>query len=185
MVLRVHQIEQALDATGKRLTADGPKSVKLYLVGGSAGLIAGWLPESRTTGDVDVTDSEPFEALESVLRAAAAVAKEQEFPETWLNNDCRIFRHYLPLGWRDRSQHRRTFGALEVFVLHRKDFIAAKIVSAPGRPQDLEDLRELKPTADELDFASENLDRLERESLDADASFDDSRSILEYLRGDS
>jgi hypothetical protein len=41
----------------------------------------------------------------------------------------------------------------------------------------------VKPTAEELDFTGEHLDRLEHESLDPDQSFEDARAIIESLRG--
>jgi hypothetical protein len=69
-----------------------------------------------------------------------------------------------------------------VCLIHRKDFIAAKIVSAPKRPHDYEDLKAVRPTQGELDFASSHIDRLESESLDPDCDFTECRSIVDSLR---
>lgn len=161
-----------------------PVPVRLYLVGGSAGLLSGLLSEARTTGDVDVTTIEPGKSWSDVLRAAQMVAKELDLPATWLNDKCRMYAWCLPLGWRERSERARTFGPIEIWLLNRRDFIAAKVVSAPSRPQDLEDLHAVRPTDEELAFTAEHIDRLEREHLDADVSLDDARAILESLRGD-
>lgn len=184
MALDADQLDQALRATGGRLAADGVTGVvRLFLVGGSAGLLSGWLSGARSTGDVDVTLAEPVEEWETVIRAAAEVAEELGLPATWLNDKCRMYAWCLPLGWKGRSESLRTYGPLEVWRINRRDFIAAKVISAPRRPQDLEDLIAVKPTAEELDFTDEHLGRLERESLDPGQSFDDARAIVESLRG--
>lgn len=183
MTLSASQLEKALRATGDRLDAlRAEKTMRLYVVGGSAGLLSGLLSGARTTGDVDVTTVEPDESWGDVCRAAQEVAKELDLPETWLNNKCRMYAWCLPLGWRERCERARTFGPLEVWLLARRDFIAAKVVSAPSRPQDLEDLQAVKPTNEELEFTAEHINRLEREHLDPDVSFEDARVVLESLR---
>lgn len=185
MPLRASQLEQALRATGVHLDALGIEViVRLYLVGGSAGLLSGLLPAARTTGDVDVSAVDPEDCWDAVRRAAARAAKELDLPKTWLNDKCRIHGWALPLGWSERCHRIDRFGPLEVWAIHRQDFIAAKVVSAPSRPQDLEDLRAVRPTSEELSFAEAHIDRVEREHLDPDASFEDARAILQALRGD-
>lgn len=186
MTLDTSQLEHALRKTGERLTALGvTESVRLYLVGGSAGMLAGLLKPSRSTVDVDVTAVEPDASWGTVLRAADDVAKEFHLPEAWLNNECRMYAWCLPLGWQGRCELSRTHGPLQVWLLARRDFVAAKVVSAPARPQDFEDLLAVAPTAAELSFTEEHIDRLEREHLDPDCSFDDARAILQSLRGDA
>lgn len=91
----------------------------------------------------------------------------------------------LPLGWKERCEPLRTFGPLEIWRINRQDFIAAKVVSAPSRPQDFEDLLAVGPSEEELAFAEENLDRVEQESPDPDQSFEDARAILDALRGET
>jgi hypothetical protein len=77
MTLDATQLDRALRETGERLAAEGGTgTVRLYLVGGSAGLLSGWLSGARSTGDVDVTEADPVEAWEAVIRAAAEVAGE-------------------------------------------------------------------------------------------------------------
>lgn len=186
MTLNPPTLEGALRLTGERLAGHvAERKVRLYLVGGAAGLLSGWLSETRSTGDVDVTEVEPSELWNAVSQAAAEVAKELDLPQNWVNNKCSVYAWCLPLGWKGRCELARTYGALEIWPLDRRDFIAAKIVSAPNRPQDLEDLIAIGPSAEELDFTAEHLDRLERETLDPDASFSDVRAILESLRGEA
>lgn len=186
MPLNAPLLEKALRDTAARLAYTNIRGpVRLYVVGGSAGMLSGVLAGSRVTADVDVTAIEPDAAWSMVRTAAQDAAKELELPETWLNDDCRVYAWRLPLGWRTRCAHAHTFGPLEVWLLDRCDFIASKTVSAPDRPQDLEDLRAAKPTLAELDFTGQHIDRLERETLDPDQSFDDARVILRALRGDA
>ena len=53
MPLRATELEQALRATGARLDALGQEGpVRLYLVGGAAGVLAGLLPGARTILEV-------------------------------------------------------------------------------------------------------------------------------------
>ncbi len=186
MTMDSSQLEHALRKTGERLTALGvTEDVRLYLVGGSAGMLAGLLKPSRSTGDVDVTAVEPQESWGTVLRAAEDVAKELNLPGAWLNDKCRMYAWCLPLGWQRRCGLSRTHGPLQVWLLARRDFVAAKVVAAPARPQDFEDLLAVAPTAAELSFTEEHIDRLEHEHLDPDDSFDDARVILRSLRGDA
>lgn len=92
MTLRLTQLERALGRTGERLGADGVAGpIRLYLLGGAAGLLSGWLRESRTTGDVDVITVDPVEAWAEVCAAGVDVAEELLLPPTWLNDKCRVY----------------------------------------------------------------------------------------------
>lgn len=104
---------------------------------------------------------------------------------TWLNGQCQMYAWCLPLGWRERCGRARTYGPLEVWLLDRRDFIAAKIVSSPQRPHDIEDVIAVKPTEAEFVFVENHLDRLTEESLDTDRTFEDARAILQSLRGNA
>jgi hypothetical protein len=70
------------------------------------------------------------------------------------------------------------------FRISRMDLIASKVMSSPKRPHDLEDLRDLKATNEELDFVEQHIDRLEAEDLDR-REFSDQRAVLRSLRGDA
>ncbi|MGH7132406.1 MAG: hypothetical protein ACREJO_10725 [Phycisphaerales bacterium] len=73
---------------------------------------------------------------------------------------------------------------LEVVRLSRWDLIAAKVVSSPQRPQDFQDLRQMRPTAEELLRVDEHLDRLEAEHTGGE-TFDEQRVIVDALRGEA
>lgn len=186
MTLNEHQLDEALRLTGDRLATLGePGPISLYLVGGAGAVLSGLLPPTRTTGDVDVTAVEPAHAKDTVLAAAAAVARDLGLPATWCNANCARFTYLLPVGWFDRCLHTQTYGPLEVYAIHRKDFIAIKIFSAVTRGYDFDDLDHVKPTSEELDFALENIDRAEQEYLGESPIFDEARANVAALRGDS
>lgn len=173
----------ALRATGQLLSQQGlGHGFRLVVTGGTAGLLGGLLSTSRTTGDCDVVGwIGREEDWRRVLAAAAEVAEQMRLPKTWLNDDCRIFGWCLPLGWMDRCVEVGRFGPLEVWRVARIDLIAAKVFSSPRRPQDLEDVRVMGPTAAELDHAERNIDRLEAEDLDGRA-FEGARAVVWSLR---
>lgn len=177
-------VTAALAATGEALTLHAvPGPIRLVIIGGVAGLLAGLLRPSRTTGDCDVMAIHPEHLWPAVASAAAEAAAKLGLPPGWLNRECRMYAWCLPLGWDGRCVQRGRFGPLEVVGASRADLIAMKIVSAPKRPQDLEDLRDLGPTAEDLALAEEHVSRLERESLHGQ-EFVDQRSIIRALRGE-
>ncbi len=134
----------------------------------------------RTTSDCDVMSIKDSKHWKEVVRAASEVAKRLELPDEWLNRQCAMYAWMLPLQFVDRCEEVGTFGRLRVVRLSRLDLIATKVMGAPKRPQDLEDLRHMKPTAAELEFVSANVDRLEAENLDG-ATFESERAILTDL----
>lgn len=175
----------ALRATGDVLAARGRvEPIELVVAGGTAGLLGDLLSPSRTTGDCDVMWRGDLPTWGQVAQAAAAVAAQLDLPTTWLNRDCVTYAWTLLLGWRQRCEPVGVFGPLTVLRLSRIDLIATKVVGAPTRPQDVEDLIQIKPTTDELRVIAEHIDRLEAEDLDR-RSFDDQRAILRALGGDA
>ena len=58
--------------------------------------------------------------------------------------------------------------------------MAMKLMGAPVRPQDLEDIIAMRPTADDIAFLHEYLDRLDAESLTRE-THDAPRAILDDL----
>ena len=173
----------ALRETGLELAVAGRSTpVVLLIGGGTAALLGELLRPARTTADCDVFWSGDDKSWSAVARAAAAVAARLALPPTWLNRDASMYAWRLPIGWQSRCITVGQFGPLDVPRVTRLDLIAAKIVSSPKRPQDLDDLRDLRPTKAELAFVAEHLDRLESEHLDG-ASFDDQRAVLDSLRG--
>lgn len=174
---------QALRATGELLQSRGTTTqLTIMIAGGTAGLLAGELRPPRTTDDCDIMWSHPRDQWPVIQSAAQEVAQALQLPSTWLNHDSDFYAWTLPLGWDGRCELIAHFGPLQVLRLSRFDLIGTKVVGAPRRPQDLEDLEHIQPTAAELDQAAAHLDRLEAEHLDR-RSFDDSRAIIDYLRG--
>lgn len=174
---------KALAAVGRALARRkraGP--IRVLVAGGTAGILGGLLRPERTTGDCDVMGLGDESDWGDLERAAAEVATQLDLPPTWLNRDCQMYAWCLPVGWQGRCEEVDQFGPLEVLRVSRIDLIAAKVIGSPTRPQDLEDLRDLRPAREELEFAGQNLDRLEAEHLDG-RKFDQERAILNVLRG--
>ncbi len=157
--------------------------IRVLIAGGAAGMLGGLLKPDRTTGDCDVMGVGEESDWRDVERAAAEAAAQLDLPARWLNRDCRIYAWCLPLAWESRCESVGQFGPLEVLRVSRVDLIAAKIIGSPKRPQDLEDLRDLRPSRAELEFAEQNIDRLEAEHLDG-KKFDDERAVFSVLRGE-
>ncbi len=88
----------------------------------------------------------------------------------------------LPIGWRTRCEPVERIGPLDILRLARFDLMASKIIAAPQRPHDLEDLIHLKPTREELQELAAHVRRLAAEDLDR-RSFKDQLDIIEHLRG--
>ncbi len=176
---------RALRAVGTELASSVPaRPARVVIAGGVAGLLGGWLSGARTTGDCDVISARPEEGWPAIESAAHVVALQLGLPSTWLNRDCSSFAWCLPLGWADRAEPVGQFGPLEVARLSRFDLIASKVMGAPKRPQDLEDLRALSPTPDELDRIVRHLDRLNAEHLGGGGGdrFDEQRLIVGVFR---
>lgn len=172
---------RALQRTGEVLAASASqRQWEVVVLGGTAGLLARLLRPERTTADCDVlllSDGAQWAALAD---AARVVADQLQLPATWLNRDCEAFSWTLPLGWRSRMERVGQFGPLAVWRVCRRDLIATKVLGATKRPQDLEDLRHIRPTREELAWVREHLDRLESEHLDG-RSFDPERAVVGVL----
>ena len=129
----------------------------VILGGAVAAMIVANLLATRVTRDCDVVLSESDAGWESVHDAARQVARNRGLPVDWLNRDSRMYAHLLPTGWQKRCEVVGQFGPLEV--------LAMKLMGAPVRPQDLEDIIAMRPTADDIAFLHGHLDRLDAESL--------------------
>lgn len=170
-------LEEALKATGEVL--DFPAEVEILVVGGAAGMLTGMLPPARTTFDCDVMVFVPAQAWHAVEQAGRRVAKELRLSPTWLNGEAgELFGYRLPGGWEDRRRVIGHYGRLTVYAVGRADLIAMKVVA--GRPQDREDLEQLRPTAAELEFVGAYLDGLVARGADA-RLIEDARVLLDSL----
>ncbi|HEY5087294.1 MAG TPA: DUF6036 family nucleotidyltransferase [Gemmatimonadaceae bacterium] len=134
----------ALEALGKRATV--PVSLVL---GGSAALILGDTLQ-RPTDDGDVVTSEPgFDQLGPLIRD---VADAERLPPGWLNESIQSYTYILPPDYTTRLVTVPPFGRLHVSLLSRRDVLLMKVYGM--RPRDIEDMRALVPTTDELAFVA-------------------------------
>lgn len=172
---------RALRAAAEELPASTPP-VKLIVAGASAALLGRFLGRGRSTTDCDLIEAEPPEAWSMIEVAAANAGRRLGLRADWLSRDCQMYAWSLPLGWTGRCEHVATIGRLDVWRLSRLDLLCAKIMGAPKRAHDMEDLRAMEPSIPDLAFAAENLDRLAAESLDNE-TFDDQRGVISDLRG--
>ncbi len=143
---------QAFRALGERL--DEP--AEIIVAGGSALLLLGIV--DRETGDIDAVASQP--KLSTIARDIALVGEDLGLPASWLNDGVRAYYDLLATDYRDRLTTIGEFGPLVVRTLGRPDLILLKIAAA--RPRDLDDLRALAPTVEEIAFVASQLERINR-----------------------
>ncbi len=142
------------------------------------------LAPERVTTDCDAVEILPQASEEILIHAAKATAQEHGLPPAWLNSKAKRFAHQLPIGWKARATHWRTFGPLEVFLIGRQDLIASKVMSAANaRPHDLEDLQHLRPTTEEVAFTLAHIDRVEAEDGDRNEYTTQRAIIRSFLKG--
>lgn len=155
-------MDVVLRALGEQLQA-AEAEAHLVVIGGS-GLLAIGIIE-RPTRDVDVVavvrdgllvTAEPLPA--AVVAAAALVARDFSLPADWLNGRPTSLLEIGGLrdGFRARAVRHDYGPALVVEFASRFDQIHLKLYAYAGRrePRDAADLRQLKPTADELRAAA-------------------------------
>ncbi len=139
-----------LAALGRR--ARRPVSLVL---GGSAALILGD-ELRRLTDDGDVVASEPeLGDLQILIRD---VAEREGLPAGWLNGSIQSYTYILPADYRDRLVSLAPLGHLRVRLLHRRDVILMKVYGM--RPRDVDDLRAIHPTIEELRFVRAQLETI-------------------------
>jgi hypothetical protein len=159
-------LERGLETLGELLAEEGAVA-DLVLIGGGALLLLGEV--IRPTAGLDVVaqfrdgrlePSQPFpEALTRAVRRVGAALDLSRVPrdsKDWLNPG----PSYLStIGLPDGVEHRltvRTYGALTIRIVSRRDLIALKFFAAsdpqrrPRQTIDVDDLRKLSPTNDEL-----------------------------------
>jgi hypothetical protein len=174
---------QALKRLGERLSTMVPpvSPVRVFIVGGVAGLLTHRLSPERTTTDCDVMSVDPGETWQVISEAASEVAGEFGLTPDWLNRRSAMFAWQMPLGWEQRSAEVASFGPLRVWAVSRFDLIASKVMAAPKRPQDRADLMVLKPTASELEQVKSHLQRVESES--EPGACDAQHAVVAWLEG--
>lgn len=162
MKLNSKEILKALQRTGELLEWDS--KIEILLIGGAAGAITGLLSENRVTQDCDVMQYIPDEARQAVLDVAGVVAKELGLAENWLNSQA-MQMDILPDGWHIRKVHIGTFGLLDIYAVGRIDLLCMKFFA--NRPQDREDIFEMKPSKNELKTVRKYLNMLRVPSRNA------------------
>ena len=135
-----------------------PEPVRLVLAGGSAMILMGYV--DRDTADGDAIETTP--KLSTLQRYLDEVADELGVRPDWLNDAVRAHRDLLPPDFPDRLQPIGVFGNLTVAAIGRQDLILMKI--AAGRARDIDDLKALQPTTEEIAFVAGQLERISQTS---------------------
>jgi hypothetical protein len=161
----VIELEQGLEMLGALLEERG-HSFELVVIGGGALLLSGWI--RRPTEDLDVVARVRENSLiyaqplpEELTRAVRDVASVYALPtedtheKDWLNaGPAYLLRSGLPEGFEHRLSTRH-YGSLILHLASRLDQIHLKLwaATAMGRSRrkvDVQDLRALQPTKEEL-----------------------------------
>lgn len=153
-------IDTILRALSEQLEHIGSPDIEITICGGAA-LNATRLV-TRTTRDVDILFVAPEEERENSLaflrRAAAAVAKDFNLQENWLDEQpMNINIGELPAGLFKRAARRDYGGVLRVLYISRIDQVFLKLYASAYRDRQsvhVSDLLALKPTSGEIEAAS-------------------------------
>jgi len=162
------EVEGALAFLGERLALSAKEVIRIVVCGGSA-LIVSRLVSRQTTKDVDVVAMINDEGLivspdplpENLIIEARKVERDFILPANWLNNepsrgDGGLFQLGLPDGFKDRLTKKDYGKMLSVYFVGRLDQICFKVYAAvdQGVGRHVDDLRDLLPIAEEIEFAS-------------------------------
>ncbi|MEX0892513.1 MAG: DUF6036 family nucleotidyltransferase [Gemmatimonadota bacterium] len=146
---------ELLDAL-QRLGELIPDQARIVIAGGAALILGGYV--DRGTADGDVVFSDP--PLIKLRSAIQQVALEMSLSPHWLNDGVKAFGDVLPEDFDQRTDRMGTFGNLRVLLLGRMDLILSKFYG--GREVDLEDLVQIRPTDEEIEFVLGQMDRIAR-----------------------
>jgi len=160
------RIDQALTLLDARLRRNDAATQRLVICGGSALIIAGIV--SRTTKDFDIVALmdqsehliEPVPLPQELLTAAKEIAPFLEVDDAWLNNgpsrgEGGLFQLGLPDGLASRLTRQVVGSHLTVYWIGRLDQICFKLDAAADQGgRHLVDLRALKPSENDLEFAA-------------------------------
>lgn len=154
-------LEKALSLLGELLTVRNHPPQHFVVCGGSS-LLALGLVSRTTTQDVDILARidaaglvTPRPLPDWLLTAAGEVRRQLDLPDDWLNDrvaDETLFRCGLPEGLQQRLTPRMYGPNLSISYISRRDQIFLKLHAAVDRDggRHLQDLLDLKPTAEEL-----------------------------------
>lgn len=105
----------------------------------------------RTTKDVDCLDPEIPVEIKEASHLFTKQRDDLELDPNWLNNGPITLKKDLPSGWRTRTQLLYQGKSLYLEALGRSDFLKSKLFAYCDRTYpDLEDLKNMKPTEEEL-----------------------------------
>ncbi len=154
-------LEKALSLLGELLTVRNHPPQHFVVCGGSS-LLALGLVSRTTTQDVDILARidagglvTPRPLPDWLLTAAGEVRRQLDLPDAWFNDrvaDETLFRCGLPEGLQQRLMPRMYGPNLSISYISRRDQIFLKLHAAVDRDggRHLQDLLDLKPTAEEL-----------------------------------
>lgn len=157
-------IRQAMVLTASKLWSDAAINVDVVLVGGAAGVLAKHLPAGWSTVDVDLMQVRPAGARDQFLEMAALAGEQLGLHRGWVNDDVGLYKNSLPVGWDGRLALVWQFDRLTVSVVSRIDFIVMKFLA--HRSQDIEHLKLMNLTSDELVEAQRHIDLWREESVE-------------------
>jgi len=111
---------------------------------------------NRGTLDIDVVYSHP--KLSHFMNLISEIAEELGLPEKWMNDAASAWGDVLPTDFRNHLQPIGQYGGFEISSVSRRDLILLKFHSL--RPEDIEDLKELSPTQEEIEYVRSQLERI-------------------------
>jgi hypothetical protein len=96
---------------------------------------------------------------EALAMIGAHVRQRDEVPLVgWLNGSIQSYTYILPKDYKDRLVSLPPFGRVRARLLGRRDVILMKVYAM--RARDVEDLRAIRPTVEELAFVREQIPSL-------------------------
>jgi len=129
---------------------------RIIVIGSAAAILCEWL--ERATEDIDVIASDT--KISHYKDTIEMVAESLDLPSSWLNDAAIAWGEILPADFMKRSGHLGQFHGLEVICIGRPDFVLLKLYAL--RPQDIDDLKEMVPTEEEIEFVRQQLPRIAR-----------------------
>lgn len=139
----------------KKLDQKLGKRERLILCGGMAVTLA--YGGVRQTVDFDIIAPVPLD--ENLKRLVNVLAEEEGLSSDWLNDSCKGFASYLPIGWEDRLIHLNLgLKNIELFCLGKPDMLMLKLKAA--RDRDLQDIEVMGIAREDVEIISKNLDRI-------------------------
>lgn len=117
-----------------------------FIICGGASIILQGL-SNRPTMDIDVVSPQIDQQLKSI---SIFVADILGLRHGWLNSNASVFVDDFEPGWESRVEQIFVGQNLEVFTVSRQDLLLSKFCAELDRGFDLEDIKSLAPTPQEL-----------------------------------